>query len=566
MKHFITIIFVLSILSGFSQNVSSESAKKAACNFMQSLNVDGDKTYNNSNSNIDFVSYNGVSGFYAVNFTNGAFVLIANDYAAIPVLAYSTISSFDLENASPATSEWVNNYMLQIDLIKQDKAIASTDISKAWDCLIDGNYSKSKSKQIMPLMSTRWNQNFPYNSQCPEHVLGSGGHVYAGCVATAMSQIMKYYNFPETGRFSNTYYWGQEIEVDFSETTYQWDSMTNVINYLSRYSIATLMFHCGVAVNMNYDYDGSGSQIETAHTALKQYFKYRSGSHFEMSSNYDDADWKFMLREDLDKGHPILYRGTDNGGNGHAFVCDGYQDTAYFHFNWGWGGSNDGYFHVGEINPSISFYWNQAVIVNIAPYELEYCNSMLYEQPNWTITDGSGPNGYWNDSDCTWLIQPIDAVKISIDFTEMKTEEGADVLYVYDGSDDSAPLIGTYSGQTIPESIETSGGSAFLHFVSDNQNQDFGWTLNYSSTILSNELSFASQLNISPNPASDKIIISSPSTINKIICLDITGKTIQTYDVDNTSICIPIHNFNPGIYLVEIYLNQQKIVRRIIVE
>jgi hypothetical protein len=326
------------------------------------------------------------------------------------------------------------------------------------------------------------------------------------------------------------------------------------------------MFHCGVSVDMNYDYDGSGASVETANYALKHYFKYRSGSHFEDINDYDDSTWKFMLRQDLDMHHPILYRGTNDNGDGHAFVCDGYQDTSYFHFNWGWGGANDGYFHLGKINPNIDFYWGQGAIININPYSADYCNSLVFDQPQWTVDDGSGPNKYWNNSSCEWLIEPEGANFIHVEFTQMSIEPNSDYLYFYNGVDESAPLIATYSGYDIPESFDVMGSALFVKFVTDAQGQDHGWEFNYEINVTDIDNVKTNQFEIYPNPVSNMLYVNSNLSFYCINIYDIYGKLLISKQIDEKSISIDVASLASGIYFIKLIGKDQKEVRKIIVQ
>jgi len=208
----------------------------------------------------------------------------------------------------------------------------------------------------------------------------AGGHAFGGCVATAMAQIMKYHAYPTQGIGSRTYsdpvnrnYYSDipgsaygTQSADFGNTVYNWAAMPNAISG-SNYEIARLIYHCGVSVDMNFGPEGSSGSTSTASDSLKKYFKYDDSVSFFSKSGYTDATWISMLRADLDAGRPILYSGSGTGG-GHAFVCDGYQATNHFHFNWGWGGYLDGYFYLTALTPEGRNYTNdQDAVLNILP-------------------------------------------------------------------------------------------------------------------------------------------------------------------------------------------------------
>ncbi|PLX06636.1 MAG: hypothetical protein C0596_15055 [Marinilabiliales bacterium] len=204
----------------------------------------------------------GNDALYVLNYQKGGFVIVSANKSIAPVLAYSFESTFDYDDLAPANQLWIDKYMEQLDLIIENDIENDYRIDQMWEEVLNNELPDSKSvKGVSQLIETRWNQNSPYNYYCPEHPQGPGGKVYAGCVATAMAQVMKFWDYPETGRGSAEYFWGVYIEVDFEGTEYKWDEMTNSINTMSRDAIAELIYHCGVSVGMDYGPDGSGSSI-----------------------------------------------------------------------------------------------------------------------------------------------------------------------------------------------------------------------------------------------------------------------------------------------------------------
>lgn len=172
-----------------------------------------------------------------------------------------------------------------------------------------------------------------------------------------MAQVMKFWNHPVQGSGMHSYNhqtYGT-LSANFGSTTYQWSLMPNSISGPND-AIATLMYQCGVSVDMNYSPDVSGAWVVEddspvcSESAFKSYFGYSSSLHGEKRENYTTGQWTDMVRADLDAGRPLVYAGFGSGG-GHAFVCDGYDDGNYFHFNWGWGGYYDGYFHIDALDP-----------------------------------------------------------------------------------------------------------------------------------------------------------------------------------------------------------------------
>ena len=304
---------------------------------------------------------------YLVHFTDGAYAVVSADDNALPILAYDQASVPELEDMPPATRMWLSNYAHQIRHIR-DNNIEQPEMIDEWESVLNGNFARYDGvRDVSPLVATMWNQDWPYNELCPPDAAGPGGRVYAGCVATAMGMVMKYWNSPVTGVGSNTYYAGSYgyQSANFGNTTYLWDQMPNSISS-SNMPIATLLYHLAISVNMNFAPDGSGSNGTYAANAMRNNFRYPSAT-LSQKSNYSASGWTSLLRAQIDNGTPMYYSGS-NQTAGHAFVLDGYQGTDHFHFNFGWSGSYNGYYYLNSLNPgSNNFNLNQTAITNAIP-------------------------------------------------------------------------------------------------------------------------------------------------------------------------------------------------------
>jgi hypothetical protein len=306
---------------------------------------------------------------HVFNFSNGGFVLIAADDASRPILGYSPSGKFINTPEMKNINFWIGQYIAEIGDIRERDLGNEYSINE-WNMILEGNISKGGSKSLGPLMTTTWNQSPIYNMYCP---MDGGSRSVVGCVATAMAQIMNYHKHPATGRDSHSYnILNQTLSVDYYLSRYDFDSMPDRLTSSSsdkeKHEVAQISYHAGVAVEMMYGSDGSGAYSQDVPYAMSNYFKYHSGASYDPRSSYGTAQqWKNMLTEQLDSLLPLYYSGYDPDG-GHAFVCDGYQGSDYFHFNWGWGGYADGYFTVDALNPgSYAFNSGQAVVKNIEP-------------------------------------------------------------------------------------------------------------------------------------------------------------------------------------------------------
>lgn len=320
---------------------------------------------------------------------NGSYTLMSAEDNSLPVLAYSDTEQISLSALPPSFLEWADVYQNQINEIRTNR-VTLGEYQSQWAALLSGSVASDRdpSRAVSPLLAVMWNQDWPYNALCPVDEAGPGGRVYAGCVATAMGMVMKYWNHPNTGEGNHSYYapgYGYQ-SANFGATTYQWDQMGNSAgtNYMP---VATLLYHCGVAVNMNYAPDGSGAQSTAAASAMSEYFRYPN-AQYKSRDDYTAANWNALMKAQIDNGSPMYYSGSGSGG-GHAFVLDGYDTADYFHFNFGWGGSSNGYFYTNNINPGGSDFnsWQSAIINTIpANYSVATIPVQL-SAPNATVGD-----------------------------------------------------------------------------------------------------------------------------------------------------------------------------------
>lgn len=310
----------------------------------------------NSQMSNQSASIQPVTFFYVFNAGSSGFVIVSGDDNVTPILGYSDQGTFDPDNIPQNVAKWLEGYKSEIRDIISENIQATYEISEQWKTLKSSSkiYGITKALSgVNPLMQTQWNQAPYYNSLCP------GGSV-TGCVATAMSQIMKYWNYPATGSGFHSYNhqtYGT-LSANFGSTTYQWSSMPNTVNSVNN-AVATLMYQVGVSVDMNYSPQVSGAYVISAQSpvtncaeyALKTYFGYKNTLQGIQRINYNETQWINLLKTELDASRPILYAGFGSGG-GHCFVADGYDNNDYIHFNWGWGGYYDGYFQINALNPS----------------------------------------------------------------------------------------------------------------------------------------------------------------------------------------------------------------------
>lgn len=292
----------------------------------------------------------------------GGFVILANESQSRPILAYGVAGSFEYPCTNPAVSDWLEMMALEIQSIRNGEYVFA-DADDQWSAILSGDYRLwQNNRSVSQMLQTTWNQGYPYNRLCPADPQGPGGHVLTGCTATAMAQVMRYWSWPLQGTGSHSYYhqnYGTQ-SVNFGQTTYNWDNMQAICD-ASNVDIPLLMYHCGVAVNMDYSTSGSGAYY-TTNNAFTSFFGYGAYQHV-LRSNYNDTNWINLMKSELDQRRPILYAGWSSD-SGHAFILDGYSNNNYFHINWGWGGSSDGFFTLGSF---LSYNQNNKAVIGLQP-------------------------------------------------------------------------------------------------------------------------------------------------------------------------------------------------------
>lgn len=315
----------------------------------------------------------------------GGFVLMPTDDVARPVLAYSTTGTFDPQNLPAPLRPILEQYNSEIAAAQGAFAQSDPD----WDRLLNGlplkgNTKDGEADSVGPLVETQWYQMQPYNQLCP-------GGCMTGCVATAMSQVMRFWRYPAFGEGSHSYTsdggYGV-LSADFAHTVYDWDHMpvqaSSSSSVVERTAVATLMYHVGVSVQMSYSpmqsgaaagaYDGDTASY-CAQNSFWRYFRYnRHSLQYLVKASTSDDDWTDMMIAELRHRRPIMYDGTSPAG-GHSFICDGFDSRRYLHFNLGFGGSGDGFYAVGAINHgSYSFNNGNSAIIGIQPEYGLYVN------------------------------------------------------------------------------------------------------------------------------------------------------------------------------------------------
>ena len=276
--------------------VDLQIAQSVAAKFMGASNVQLVSTYQTDQN---------IAAFYVFN-TDDGFVIVAADDCETPIIGYSHEGRFDPNDIPMQMEDHLLDFVSRIQYGIENQIIADKGTAKQWELVkATGRLNESKStKTVGPLLTEKWHQGCLYNSLCPT-MTGPCDHAEVGCVAVAMGQIMHYWGYPSTGWGAHSYTLsGTTLSADFGNTTYDWDhmpdSLTDNSSEAEIEAVATLLYHCGVAVDMKYTSNGSGSESHDVPKALIRYFNYSRRLHFESRRNYSDEVWICMLRACLD--------------------------------------------------------------------------------------------------------------------------------------------------------------------------------------------------------------------------------------------------------------------------
>ncbi len=370
MKRTTTILIAICVSALFAngKQISQNAALSAARKYSRTGQVAPAKNLRSDKTNN--------APYYAFNLEQG-YVIVSGDDEMTELVGYAENGFFDAKNVPPQMQLWLDGYAEYVAAVQSGKA-------KARKILL----SDSPSVVVEPLVTTKWNQDAPFNNFAPEYTDDNNNtqRCATGCAATAMAQIMKFHNWPEqgVGHYSYEHQSFGTISSNFSEHVYDWTNMIDRYNN-GEYSnvqadaVALLMKDCGVSLNMNYG-PVSGASIYSYTPAFKNYFRYSSRT--VNRSGCETAEFTKIITDELQEGRPIIYCGTGEDG-GHAFVVDGYDTNYFLHVNWGWGGYSDGYFDMNYMDPtglgigggSGAFKWNQGIVLarplkdGVEPYE-----------------------------------------------------------------------------------------------------------------------------------------------------------------------------------------------------
>jgi len=379
-KSFFVFLSLMVCMTIFGGEVTQEQALKKARAFMKGKQIAPGKARQVSPGKRD--DGNARNAFYVFNALNeNGFVIISGDDRTREVLAYGDSGNLDTDNLPENVKWWLDSYTRQIEAL-------GTSLKPAPKLVGD-----TQKDDINPLIKTQWDQSAPYNLMCPDgsyHEIGDNGYdasnlCVTGCVATAMAQVMNYWQWPETCPAIGSYTFKlnniDRTVKGLETTTFKWNLMKNTYGDNETgdeaMAVAELMRYCGQAVHMMYTSSSSGASFSTG--TLASVFQYSCNTRNMSRDGYTTSQWEAIVYDELSAGRPVLYSGQTSNNAGHEFIIDGYdKETGLFHFNWGWGGYLDSYYVLSLADPGSvqgiggsngAFQYQQTAMIGMKPAE-----------------------------------------------------------------------------------------------------------------------------------------------------------------------------------------------------
>ena len=383
-RNIILTLLLLATLLAATAKANPITAQQAQQNAMSFLESKGKSISSSSLRQARLRSTSAATeSYYVFNIgSNEGYVIASGDDCAPAILGYADVGYIDMDSMPVNMKSWLEEYASQIQFMQKHGQPSSNTFK-----------TSSSYAAISPLLSTTWDQINPYNQNCP-NFFGYGKCV-TGCVATAMAQVMYYHHANSVNQTTNMIpsYECNRIWLDGSDTLQisvdaiptgsliDWENMLDSYSgsstTIQQQAVANLMKYCGASVQMDYansSNGGSTAYSKDVPIALKTYFNYSDETTLKYRNNYSSDNWENLIYNELNNSRPVYYSGS-NPSAGHAFVCDGYDGTGYFHINWGWSGTSDGYFLLSALSPtqqgtggsSSGYNSYQAAMINAKP-------------------------------------------------------------------------------------------------------------------------------------------------------------------------------------------------------
>lgn len=463
MNRFITFLLVMGLAmtasTSWAELINENQAKTIAMGFMANHGMPSSSLRMAQKGPRLSASTTGDKAAYYVFNANRGYVIVAGDDRAPAVLGYSDQSNFDANSIPDAMQELLNGYTEQINaLSKGGKSVKLAPSGPA----------------IHPLVTANWSQNSPYNILFP--ILNNGQQAVAGCVATAMAQVLYYWKHPTQVTTTLPEYTSQSLNIympALEPVDFNWDAMQDT--YLSNDTVsegavaaARLTLYCAQSLQMDFLYGSSGANTTRIPRIIADYFGYKASARCEYRSNYTTQSWADFIYSELAEGRPLIYSGS-KASSGHAFICDGYDGEGLFHINWGWNGMSNGYYVLNVLNPdaqgtgsaseAYGYIYDQYVVAGIEPGEAdsEFAVTAGEVALNGAVTTRTSSNANFI-ANVTGRFYNYTPQTISVSFG-----------------------WGLYDGETLLSTLYNSGGNLPSGYYYSTNNQDLSFGRNITS-------------------------------------------------------------------------------------
>ncbi len=552
-KTILILIFIISNIFAFSQEIDNFYAEEIASKYLYSKFLKSDTT-NYKIKNTELISYNGHPSYYVVNFKPEGFVILSAYKFYEPILGYSTENNFQTYNMPDNLYYWMQQYSYVIDSIYIHNP-TNKQYSEKWNYYENLNYQKRETKAGFFLLSSEWGQSINNDGFCGHNDYGAYNKFVpennsacncdkctAGCIAVAMAQIINYWQYP----------------LYSSKRIYDWQNMAPALYNTSTFAeidaVAHLIADCGTFLNMNYCHTSSCASSTLFSKVRKSYiddFKYSSDAVLHRRVYY--SNWENLLRENLDNGFPVLYTGYRNV-HGHAFVCDGYDydDINLFHFNFGSNGHCKMYFYLTNLN---TYNKRQKAIFNIYPETYYGCSSEIYL-------------GQWYSENAN--LQPMLDQPLAGTIYSANNSYPENYRTVYNGDDIS---MHAYNSIVLRQGFSVRSGGKFHADIMDCHQQK---SVNRQKNIQTDEETIyrASilEFNIYPNPVVKTVQISYnlPQETDVLVKIyDVYGKIVKKIEQTHKQTgmfqyYIDLSSLENGVYFCSLKTSQGVVSKKII--
>lgn len=532
------------------------------------------------------------------------FVIVSGDDRMTPVLAYSFDSPFP-KTLHESLRYWLGGYESKLAYLADSDVEGGAKTAAEWQKLLSAKDASDTTVALLDvpaLVSTRWDQGAPYNRYCP-YDSNYNARTVVGCVATAMAQIIRFWQYPSCGVGSHSYVPAPQsmdgVEYTYNVQSADYGQTTYIYEYMPRYleehfslereikAVATLSYHCGVAVDMMYGparTGGSGAYSEDAATAFVDVFKYNPGLQRMYRYGIDDSLWCVYINNDIRAGRPVYYTGRDQTG-GHAFILDGADLQGRYHFNFGWSGSGDGYYYFDTINighggaggnPTYTFNYSQSAIFGIEPMQVQMDTVDVYDTVCPDVT-----TYYFHDYDIQAIAGVYDFVHLDTVYRVHLAKLQRRFIYLNANGGEGSTVTTRFcylEGVVLPECSFRREGYRFVGWCASPDGNDIIYhagdtlkirrNLNLYAIWEDENLAIADReplsVQLTPNPTSGELTVTvSGSREAELTVLDVMGRAVL-----RSTVCgkaeISLRSLPAGAYTVQVKTAEGVCNRRVI--